>query len=683
MSLLNRVIHQRNDSNEMVHGIAGALKSTSEHSGSLPLHIPGISHHNHHHNNHGHHHTKQVANESPKVNLAIELESPPAVLYGSPAESTGSIISGLLLLNNENDSTTSNQVELEYVTLSLVQTIRLNKPFLISSNSVTSCKDCTVRKNILARWDVVTGKSTFAPGSHAYPFSHLLPGSLPASAKLGSKHSVSFVKYDLMAVAKKSDSDEEVKVMLPLNITRLILKGPDRNSLRVFPPTEINASALLPNVVYPKSTFPMELKLENLVNDAGDKRWRLRKLSWRVEELSKIKTHCCTKHMPKLKAVELSIKERPQAAHPKAKSSNVHYSTIQTDTFLSTDTNDDDRGNNVATPENADSVTGLSGAPVMNVDLTEVERNAPSHALDNFNEDFGPGDHTSPNQDTSPGANSAIEPSPQINPVLSAGDTNHSPSNEPHLYISESRTVSHGDIKSGWKSDFSGKGKVELVADINAMNLSTGLVRPTNKASSKNGIPDETQQGLRFGANTSCDIEDPNEGIFVSHVLVVELVVAEEAVSTKKKKSKTAKALAPAGLEPVTSQTSTVSTDSSYNVVSDSTTSPQVVGTPTGAARVLRMQFKLVMTERSGLGISWDDEVPPTYDDVRTLSPPTYNESSGNSTPQSNPLLPVPSTAATRTPAVLYGMAETPGMNLQPSIDGMVEVDERIQDLTL
>lgn len=44
---------------------------------------------------------------------------------------------------------------------------------------------------------------------------------------------------------------------------------------------------------------------------------------------------------------------------------------------------------------------------------------------------------------------------------------------------------------------------------------------------------------------------------------------------------------------------------------------------PTGAARVLRMQFSLVMTERSGLGIAWDDEVPPVYADV-PLSPPEY-----------------------------------------------------------
>ena len=45
--------------------------------------------------------------------------------------------------------------------------------------------------------------------------------------------------------------------------------------------------------------------------------------------------------------------------------------------------------------------------------------------------------------------------------------------------------------------------------------------------------------------------------------------------------------------------------------------------TPTGAARVLRTQFNIVVTERLGMGIAWDDETPPTYEDV-PASPPSY-----------------------------------------------------------
>lgn len=50
--------------------------------------------------------------------------------------------------------------------------------------------------------------------------------------------------------------------------------------------------------------------------------------------------------------------------------------------------------------------------------------------------------------------------------------------------------------------------------------------------------------------------------------------------------------------------------------------------TPTGAARVLRMQFTLLVTDRSGLGISWDEEMPPVYNDV-PASPPGYPGADG------------------------------------------------------
>ena len=35
------------------------------------------------------------------------------------------------------------------------------------------------------------------------------------------------------------------------------------------------------------------------------------------------------------------------------------------------------------------------------------------------------------------------------------------------------------------------------------------------------------------------------------------------------------------------------------------------------------MQFKIVVTERAGMGISWDEEMPPMYEDV-PVSPPGY-----------------------------------------------------------
>jgi hypothetical protein len=79
-----------------------------------------------------------------------------------------------------------------------------------------------------------------------------------------------------------------------------------------------------------------------------------------------------------------------------------------------------------------------------------------------------------------------------------------------------------------------------------------------------------------------CNVESPN-GMIVKHTLVIEMVVSEEWAPLKKLNQPT----------------------------------------PTGSARVLRTQFNLLLTERGGMGISWDEEQPPMYEDV-PASPPGY-----------------------------------------------------------
>ncbi|KAK3047390.1 hypothetical protein LTS18_013162, partial [Coniosporium uncinatum] len=115
--------------------------------------------------------------------------------------------------------------------------------------------------------------------------------------------------------------------------------------------------------------------------------------------------------------------------------------------------------------------------------------------------------------------------------------------------------------------------------------------RTIGEADLKDGWKTDLDEGqiemeLKCAINSAlkplCDVVSPN-GFAVSHVLSLECVVAEE--------------WAPVG-------------------------KPKQV-TPTGSARILRTQFTLNVTERAGMGIAWDDEQPPTYDDV-PASPPHY-----------------------------------------------------------
>lgn len=118
------------------------------------------------------------------------------------------------------------------------------------------------------------------------------------------------------------------------------------------------------------------------------------------------------------------------------------------------------------------------------------------------------------------------------------------------------RAVGEGDVnpkKQPWKTDLDA-GDVESMFTCN--------INPAKKA--------------------VCDAEAQN-GMSVTHNLVLEMVVAEEWTPVNKPK--------------------------------------QI--TPTGAARILRTSFHLYLTERPGLGVSWDEETPPVYEDVPE-SPPHY-----------------------------------------------------------
>ncbi|CAI5757021.1 unnamed protein product [Candida verbasci] len=565
---------------------------------------------------------------SASFSLTITLESPPIILYGNASESTGSIISGILTLS------TLDALNLNNVTLSLIQTMRYTKPFLIpNASSISNCKECTKKICELARWDVLTSNVSFPAGKHEYPFSHLIPGNLPASSKLGSSNSHSFIKYEIIAIAKGEECER--KLVLPINITRSILRGPDRNSLRVFPPTEVTASAVLPNVIYPKSVFPIELKLDNMVSNSQLRRWRMRKLSWRIEENIKIRANSCEKHISKLQTIEKSY-QKISSKKESNKTSNLHHSTIQTNCSLMNNPSTQFNQNyNVSeNPQEQDDILIETGEH----DIEETIRSAPANAAQNFIEDF-----MSPNETNT----NTLTATPQQSQVQLPIE------NEKHLYLEETRTISYGDIKSGWKSDFSGKGTIELVANISASGFSTGLKNNITKISTND--QQIVEDASKNGANVSCDIDDPTLGVLVNHTLIVEIVVAEEIAHSVDKKSN--------GLTPISSN-------------QDSKTSS--TGVPTGAARVLRMQFKLPVTERSGLGIAWNDEVPPTYEDIKTLSPPTYQDQ-GSSTP--TPLI---GGIDRPQPSLLYGIGRTPISNSfgTPSIDGLVE-EQAIQEFRL
>ncbi|RPA95212.1 hypothetical protein L873DRAFT_1813142 [Choiromyces venosus 120613-1] len=347
------------------------------------------------------------------ADIAMTIESPPLVFYGSPRESTGALLSGVMTLKVKETEQT-----FEAFTMRLLADVLTRKP--VSAH----CSDCTTSVSELHKWPLISEPVVLQKGTHTYPFSYLLPGHLPAT----NSNALSRITYCLYATATTIKGDE-IKFEKPITLQRAILPGLDKHSIRIFPPTNLSANVTLPPVVHPGGDLPLHIRLGGVLSKARTNRWRLKKLSWRIDETSRVVSPACKQHSSKL---------------------------------------------------------GGDGKGLLHDDV---------------------------------------------------------------------RTVGSGEVKNGWKSDFTSEdGSIEV----------------------------EFNASIPAHADAACDVDSPC-GISVSHNLVLEMIVAEEHCPA----------------------------------------SPSRTATPTGTARVLRMQFHLLVTERSGLGISWDEEIPPVYENI-PASPPSY-----------------------------------------------------------
>jgi len=280
------------------------------------------------------------------------------------------------------------------------------------------------------------GPATFNKGEHDFPFSFLLPGHLPATM-----HGLlSTIDYVLQAVVTPK-AGEPIRLTKPINVQRAILPSElPRQSIRIFPPTNLTAHVELPSVIYPIGEFTVGFRLDGVIKqnpDSGTQtHWKMKRLTWRLDETQKVISPACPKHAAKAGA-------------------------------------------------GPDEKKGIANQEV--------------------------------------------------------------------------RTLNSEELKSGWKCDYTSgaDGSIEVEFPFSA----------------------------RADSDPLCDVK-AEDGTEVSHVLVVEMIVAEEVAPLKK---------------------------------------PSHV-TPTGAARVLRMHFNTTLTQRSGLGISWDEEQPPLYENVPP-SPPGYGKS--------------------------------------------------------
>lgn len=292
----NRPVAGRNSrSSERVFSYASSIDEESEEVTS-PANMPDSPHvrptaeHHHRLSFPGLHigRSSKESHSNPHVDLSWKIESPPIVLHGDAENSSGALVSGQLFLDIKEES-----YEVDSFKATLNIHVVQKRPF------TPHCQDCTHQYTELATWDLLPQPLPMKKGRHPFPFSVLLGGHLPAT-----------LDGPLMAISYEFKAEALPKAGLPVKLEKIFdvkrsLPAPElpHHSVRVFPPTNIKASVHYPQVIHPIGTNTLTLRLDGIAktNDKANtvEYWKLKKLTWRLEETAKTIAPACEKHSPK------------------------------------------------------------------------------------------------------------------------------------------------------------------------------------------------------------------------------------------------------------------------------------------------------------------------------------------------------------------------------------------------
>ena len=275
---------------------------------------------NDHHSHHHHHHVKmpdladafknhrrlslpfiKKDSQCHAVSLSCNVESPPIIFHGSPEESTGAIISGTMVLDVKEDF-----LELESFNAVLNIHVTHKRPFQ------NHCPECANQYTELQTWTFLAHPTVLYRGRHLFPFSTLLGGHLTTSMST----SLLSVAYEFKAEATvathslPTPSSPNTAKFEDVFIVKRSLPKPEvpHHSIRLFPPTNIKSSIHYETVIRPTGANKVTLKLDGLMNHNPKTRtldiWRLKKVTWKLEETTKTIAPACDRHSPAAQDVE-------------------------------------------------------------------------------------------------------------------------------------------------------------------------------------------------------------------------------------------------------------------------------------------------------------------------------------------------------------------------------------------
>lgn len=251
--------------------------------------------------------SNKESHTNPHAALSWKIESPPIIFHGDAENSTGALVSGQLFLDVKDEA----GYEVDSFKATLHIHVTQKKPFTVH------CSDCTNQYTLLKEWTFLsktlppaTGAIHLARGVHAFPFSVLLDGHLPATLD----SALASIAYEFKAEAiptaaaptaashhGSSSQHHPIRLEKLFDVKRS-LPAPElpHHSVRVFPPTNVKASVHYQQVIHPIGMNTLTMRLDGIAKTNSTANtieyWKLKKLTWRLEETLKTVAPACEKH---------------------------------------------------------------------------------------------------------------------------------------------------------------------------------------------------------------------------------------------------------------------------------------------------------------------------------------------------------------------------------------------------
>ena len=225
--------------------------------------------------------------------LDWSLESPPIIFHGSANDSTGALMSGQMFLEVNEDV-----VEVASMKGNLQIHTKQKRPYQ------SHCAECVNQYKEISSWVFISGPTTLKKGKHSYPFSVLLSGDHPASMDTTVMSLAWEFKVEAQYVKDPTSPNRHMSTATFERVVPVKRSIPEpevpHNSVRVFPPTNIKASASYNTIIHPSGNNKVTFRLDGLVTHNEKVKtvdlWKLKKITWKLEETVKTSAPACDRH---------------------------------------------------------------------------------------------------------------------------------------------------------------------------------------------------------------------------------------------------------------------------------------------------------------------------------------------------------------------------------------------------